>query len=141
MGTSASAHNPRNPMRRPSAAIVAASVTSFAFVVGLSAQGARSRSDAPAAAQGRNYVVIGCVSAAPARGGGQAASRFTITDTRGTPATYRLDGEPAQLRTHVGHTVEVEGPIAATASGPAGRPAIRTLTVKALRYLSPSCSK
>jgi hypothetical protein len=101
------------------------------LTAGLSAQNARSGA---AAADSSDYVVIGCVRS-PSRG------VYTITDTRPTPpVTYRLDGTVDQLDWHVGHTIEVEGPIS-PASSQAGGASMPTLKVKALRYISTSCSK
>lgn len=98
----------------------------------------------------RKYVVIGCVSgegqSAPSAGrGAPARPTFTITDTRADPpATYRLDGDAGQLGLHVGHTVEIAGPITtvpgARAGGNASR-AVSTLTVQSLTYISTTCPK
>ena len=102
---------------------------------------------APAA---RNHVVIGCVSrqgpGTPSAGGAAPArATFTITDTRGNPpATFRLDGDAEQLRLHVGHTLEIAGPIAAGSSARGGvnaSPALPTLKVQSLTYISTTCSK
>jgi hypothetical protein len=84
---------------------------------------------------GRRAIVIGCVS----REGSGQASRYVITDSRPqTPVQYRLDGDPDLLRFHVGHMVEIAGPVAAVkgGGGVAG-----TLKVDALTYLSMTCIK
>lgn len=82
-----------------------------------------------------NVIVIGCVS----RQGEGAAAAFIITDPRPKPpAQYRLEGDADLLRMHVGHTLEVGGPIT-PASGGAGA-AAPTLKVQSLTYISTSCS-
>ena len=95
----------------------------------------------------RHYVVIGCLSDAQGStvGGRRTANspRFLVTDMRGGPVSkYRLEGDDAQLRVHVGHTVEIAGPLSAgtsTRTGPnAGAPMLK---VQSLTYLSPNCSK
>jgi hypothetical protein len=81
-----------------------------------------------------NYIVIGCI----AREGQGAAPTYTITDTRATPpAQYRLDGDQNLLRVHVGHTLEIGGPLSAT-SDTSNR---RTLKATAVTYISPTCLK
>ena len=80
-----------------------------------------------------NYIVIGCVGF-----DGQGSSQFTIVESRGTPpAQYRLQGDADLLRFHVGHTVEIGGPMTPAAAG-ARMP---TLGVKALTYVSRTCTK
>ena len=86
------------------------------------------------------FIVIGCVS----REGQSTPPIFVITDSRPKrPARYRLEGDADLLRLHVGHTVEIGGPItpaseeardSATASAP-------TLTVQSLTYISRACVK
>jgi hypothetical protein len=86
-----------------------------------------------------NFIVIGCVSRAEQ----STPPVLVITDSRPKPpARYRLEGDADLLRLHVGHTVEIGGPItaaadargAATASPP-------TLTVQSLTYISRTCVK
>ena len=87
-----------------------------------------------------SFIVIGCVS----REGQSTPPIFVITDSRPKrPARYRLEGDADLLRLHVGHTVEIGGPITpasqdardnATASAP-------TLTVQSLTYISRTCVK
>jgi hypothetical protein len=85
---------------------------------------------------GRRAIVIGCVGR---EGTGQAA-RFVITDTRPqAPVQYRLDGDTDLLRFHVGHLVEIAGPVAVV-KGSGGTTA-GTLKVEALTYLSMTCTK
>src|SRR5262245_33099247 len=80
-----------------------------------------------------NVIVIGCVSRQDQ--GGSAA--FIITDPRPKPpAQYRLDGDTELLGMHVGHTLEIGGPIASASAG-AGAP---TLKVLSLTYISTTCS-
>jgi hypothetical protein len=67
----------------------------------------------PPAAPGPRFVAIGCL----ARQGTASAPRYTVTDPRGTsPTTYRLTGDAALLAQHVGHTVEVSGPLTSASS-------------------------
>lgn len=124
-------------VRRPLTTLVR---TAFALLLGLggpstavSAQGGSTRpAPVPAA---RRFVAIGCIS----REGTAAAPRYVITDTRGdTPAVYRLEGDRTTIERHVGHRVEVAGPLepAATA-GPAAR---LTLRVTSLVWLATTCS-
>ena len=82
-----------------------------------------------------NVIVIGCVS----RQGQGASAAFIITDPRPKPpAQYRLDGDADLLAMHVGHTLEIGGPLAA-ASGGAGD-AAPTLKMQSLTYISTTCS-
>jgi hypothetical protein len=82
-----------------------------------------------------NVIVIGCVS----RQGQGVSAAFIITDPRPKPpAQYRLDGDADLLGMHVGHTVEIGGPLT-SASGGAGAGA-PTLKVLSLTYISTSCS-
>jgi hypothetical protein len=84
----------------------------------------------------RRAIVIGCVS----RAGTGQATRFVITDSRPpTPVQYRLDGNADLLRFHVGHMVEIAGPVVAVRGREAA--AMGTLKVEALTYLSTSCTK
>ncbi len=86
-----------------------------------------------------NFVVIGCVS----REGQNTPPMFVITDSRSKPpARYRLDGDADLLRMHVGHTVEIGGPIT-PASGTRGgaNASSLTLTVLSLTYISTTCLK
>jgi hypothetical protein len=79
-----------------------------------------------------NVIVIGCVS----RQGEGASAAFIITDPRPKPpAPYRLDGDADLLRMHVGHTLEIGGPIT-----PASGATPPTLKVQSLTYISTSCS-
>ena len=86
---------------------------------------------------GGNFIVIGCVG----REAQGTPPAFTISDSRPKPpALYRLDGDADLLRMHVGHTVEIGGPItpASGARGGAGAP---TLKVLSLTYISTTCVK
>ena len=79
-----------------------------------------------------NVIVIGCVS----RQGEGASAAFIITDPRPKPpAPFRLDGDADLLRMHVGHTVEIGGPVT-----PASGAAAPTLKVQSLTYISTTCS-
>ena len=87
------------------------------------------------AAASKRAIVIGCVG----RDGNGPVSRYVITDTRPqTPAQYRLDADPDLLRFHVGHLVEIVGPLAVAKRGAAGA---ATIKVEALTYLSTTCTK
>jgi hypothetical protein len=83
---------------------------------------------------GGNFIVIGCIG----REGQDGSETFVVTDSRATPpAVYRLQGDTDLLRIHVGHAVEIGGPITPPAAG-AKTP---TLGVKALTYLSTTCKR
>ena len=80
-----------------------------------------------------NVIVIGCVS----RQGQGASAAFIITDPRPKPpAQYRLDGDADLLGMHVGHTLEIGGPITSASAGAAAP----TLKVLSLTYISTTCS-
>jgi hypothetical protein len=91
------------------------------------------------------FVAVGCVSREPAsppgRGAAASVPRFLITDNRGdTPTVYRLDGDEAGLTFHVGHTVEVSGPLSVPPAGLTGSNAkALILKVNSLTYVSPTC--
>ncbi len=74
------------------------------------------------------FVVLGCISR-------DAQRQFVITDTRAEPpAVYRVNGlDEATLTFHVGHTVEIAGPIS---PGPP-----KAITVESLTYISTTCVK
>lgn len=79
-----------------------------------------------ASAQIPVFHAIGCIS--------RAGSSYVITDTRADPPVqYRLggDAEKLQLDFHVGHTVEVAGPVASNG----------VLTVQSLVWISNSCER
>jgi hypothetical protein len=80
-----------------------------------------------------NFIVIGCLSRVAAD-----SPRFTVTDSRATPpAIFAINGDPDLLRIHVGHTIEIAGPVSATAGQSEGM-AIKMLS---LTYISPKCQK
>jgi len=80
-----------------------------------------------------NVIVIGCVS----RQGEGASAAFIITDPRPKPpAPFRLDGDADLLRMHVGHTVEIGGPVTPASGAGAAAP---TLKVQSLTYISTTC--
>ena len=110
-------------------------------LAGVSAQAATPQNPQPAPADAKRYVVFGCVSrATPAANNSAAASpKFLITDARGDkPVAYRLDGDESTLTFHVGHTVEVSGPLS-TAPSSTGGPNALVLKVNSLTYLSLTC--
>ncbi len=84
-----------------------------------------------------NYIVIGCVS----REGQGAPPTFVISDSRSKPpARYRLDGDLDLLRLHVGHTVEIGGPIAPASGARGGANAARpSFKVESLIYIATTC--
>jgi hypothetical protein len=81
------------------------------------------------------FVAIGCISR-PA-----AAGPYILTDARGgKPAVYRLDGDANQLKLHVGHVVEITGPLtppSKPAKGPTASAPL--LKVGSLTWISKSC--
>jgi hypothetical protein len=102
---------------------------------------------AAAASSAPRYVAIGCIAReAPAaeRGRGSAtAPRFVLTDRRSDPPTvYQLDGDRSQLDLHIGHTVEIAGPltVAKAATGRGGAIEILTLKVQSLTWISTTCA-
>jgi hypothetical protein len=86
-----------------------------------------------------NYIAIGCVF----REGDSTTPTFVMTDSRAKPpAPYRLDGDADLLRTHVGHTVEIGGPITpASSTGGGANASPPTLKVHSLIYISTTCVK
>jgi len=95
--------------------------------------------------RGDNFVSIGCVSKAP-------NGEFRVTDWRGAehsngagappfqatvPVVLRLQGNQEMLNFHVGHEVEIRGPIIEDANGT--RPAL--LKAESILYLSRTCWK
>lgn len=108
--------------------------------VGIRAQVPVPSNPQPASANDRRYVVLGCVSRETPPAGSSAAAppRFLITDIRGDkPVVYRLDGDTGELTFHVGHSVEVSGPLSASAAGANANALI--LKVSTLAYLAPTC--
>jgi len=54
----------------------------------------------------------------------------------------RLDGDADLLRMHIGHTVEIGGPITpASSTGAGANASARTLKVQSLIYISTTCVK
>ena len=109
-------------------------VLAMSVAMGLStlASGQTATTRPPNAAAVGRYTAIGCVS----RQGTAAAPRYTVTDRRGdSPTVYRLEGDAALLTRHVGHTVEVAGPLGSAQAGTAQR----VLKVHTLVWLASSC--
>lgn len=128
-------------MFKASAAVVIGTVFSAMTLHGWAAGSAVQRGASPDAAT-RDYVAIGCVSAGAARA--PDARTFVITDVRAKDLRYRLEGDPAVLELHVGHTVELTGTIATAANASSGAgdgAALPTLKVKRLIYISTSCAR
>ena len=78
-----------------------------------------------------NFIVIGCIS----REGQGSSESFVITDSRAKPpAQYTVEADGNLLRMHVGHTVEIGGPITRASGGT--RPGLKALS---LAYISTTC--
>jgi hypothetical protein len=114
---------------------LAAAAMLVAAAAGLQAQ----NTPAQAAAAGQRFVALGCVSR-DTSGGNASAMSFILTDTRGAqPTIYRLEGDEKLLTFHVGHTVEVAGPLTPVASDPGKNTFV--MKVGQLTYISTSCIK
>ncbi len=113
-----------------------------ATVVGVAAYAATPQNPPPASSDAKRYVVFGCISREMMATNSAAASpKFFITDTRGDkPTVYRLDGDESTLILHVGHTVEISGPLSVPPAGATGPNAnALVLRVNTLTYLSATC--
>ena len=84
-----------------------------------------------------NFIVIGCVS----RAGQGTPPTFVITDSRSKPpARYRLEGDADLLRLHVGHTVEIGGPVTPASAARGGADAaMPSFKVESLIYIATTC--
>jgi hypothetical protein len=120
-----------------------------AMTIGLSAAQTAPQNSSQTSMRG-NFVAIGCVSregqnTGQDRGSAASEATFIITDTRGEPPLkYRLDGNTDQLAIHVGHTVEIAGPVTPVSSareGANGTASLPTLKVQSLTYISTTCAK
>ena len=79
----------------------------------------------------KTIVITGCVS-----GSRESVETFLITDSRlSPPKQYRLEADRSVLKFHIGHTIEVRGPVVPSPEG------ARMPTVKArsIIYLAESC--
>jgi hypothetical protein len=86
----------------------------------------------------QHFVVLGCITRQPASARG--ASTYFLTDTRGEkPVVYRVDGDPAVLEFHVGHYVEIAGPLSTPARGANAGAAAFQIKVERLSYLLKDC--
>ncbi|MGE3177008.1 MAG: hypothetical protein AB7O32_06040 [Vicinamibacterales bacterium] len=86
---------------------------------------------APAPSANR-AVAIGCLSQQQVNG----RTQYVLTDTRNNPpVSFILDGDPAAINWHVGHTLEVVGSLS-----PAGTNAYN-MKVSSVIYISNSCPK
>src|SRR5262245_6796661 len=87
---------------------------------------------------GGKSVVIGCLSSQ----GNATSPTFLVSDSRAKPpAIYRLEGNVDLLRVHVGHTVEVGGPVTPTTGAQGDSNTPPTLKVDSLAYISKTCLK
>jgi hypothetical protein len=85
-----------------------------------------------------NFIVIGCLN----REGQSTPPIFVITDSRPKPpARYRLQGDADLLQLHVGHTVELGGPITPASDDARDGANAPTLRVQSLTYISRTCVK
>jgi hypothetical protein len=123
-------------------------IGAIACTAGLWAQTSTPQRPASSSGDTRREVVIGCISRetqglTAANPGAATGTRFIITDTRGFIITdtrggrasaYRLDGDQSQLDIHVGHTLEIAGPIWPWSER-------QRLKVESLTYISNTCQK
>jgi hypothetical protein len=88
---------------------------------------------------GGKTVVIGCLSS----DGAATSPKFSISESRAKPPvpTYRLEGDADFLRVHVGHTVEIGGPVTPATGTQGNGNAAPTLKVESLAYVSKTCLK
>ncbi len=86
----------------------------------------------------RRFVAIGCLTAQTSAGAKPVTS-FIVTDPRGEkPTIYRLEGDVATFKRHVGHTVEVSGPLTpAPAKNAAAAPPV--MKVQTLVWIASTC--
>jgi len=84
-----------------------------------------------------NFVAIGCIR----REGQGTPPMFVISDSRSKPpARYRLEGDMDLLRLHVGHTVEIGGPITPASGARGGANAtMPSFKVESLIYIAMTC--
>jgi hypothetical protein len=87
---------------------------------------------------GGKPLVIGCLSSE----GDATAPTFVLSDSRAKPpAIYHLTGDVDLLRMHLGHTIEVGGPITSTNDTRGTGTAPPTLKVESLAYVAKTCLK
>jgi len=87
---------------------------------------------------GGKPLVIGCLSSE----GNATSPTFVLSDSRAKPpALYHLTGDIEMLRVHVGHTIEVGGPITPAPNTRANSTAPPTLKVESLAYVAKTCLK
>jgi hypothetical protein len=115
-------------------------IGAMAWTAGLWAQTSTPQRPASSSGDTGRHVVIGCISRetqdlTAANPGAATGTRLIITDTRGgRVSAYRLDGDPSQLDIHVGHTLEIAGPIWPWSERP-------RLKVESLISISKTCQK
>lgn len=77
-------------------------------------------------------VAIGCLSQQQANG----RTQYVLTDTRSSPATtFILEGDPASINWHVGHSLEVVGAVSSAGAN------TFNMKVTSVTYISNSCPK
>jgi hypothetical protein len=123
-------------------------IVAIACTAELRAQTSPPQQPAASSQETRPYVVIGCISRdtqalADANRGAAPGPRFIVTDTRGfiimdtrggRLSAYRLDDDRGQLASHVGHTLEITGPVWPWSEPP-------RLRVESLAYISKTCQQ
>lgn len=84
--------------------------------------------------EGKTQTVQGCL-----QGSG---GNFTLTDSSGT--VYRLLGDSTKLREHVGHEIEVTGPVntvtRATSASTGAAAGSQTIDGKKVKHISAHCT-
>ena len=76
----------------------------------------------------------------PASGTWAAASGTLIMSPPRTKSSYRLDGTEAELKSHVGHTVEIAGTVEPRKAG-AAKSETERLQVASVRLVASECSR
>jgi hypothetical protein len=110
----------------------------FALVLLLSAAWAQAQKadqgSYPQSNEGKSQVVQGCLKSA--NGG------FTLTDHAGS--TYQVLGDTSKLSEHIGHEVQITGPVAtvtsSTSTSTAAPAGSSTIQVQHLKHISKTCT-
>jgi hypothetical protein len=106
------------------------------LILAATASASRAQTTTPAP---QTFVAIGCLTTHMPPGGKTAT--FIVTDARGErPTIYRLDGDSATLKLHVGHTVEVRGPLTPGSTGAKDAVAAAPLMkVQTMMWIASTC--